>query len=128
MTRASRDYDEALGRLIRRHRIARGLSLERLAQQIGVTYQQVHKYEAGTNRIVFGRLVQLCHGLEVTPAQLCQEVEVELNAKASPTSSVPRDPGLLDLTEAARRVDPNMRRHVTALMRALAEAEESNAD
>jgi transcriptional regulator with XRE-family HTH domain len=48
--------DVEVGRLVRALRMSRGLSQTDLANRIGVTFQQVQKYEAGTNRISIGRL------------------------------------------------------------------------
>jgi transcriptional regulator with XRE-family HTH domain len=46
-------------------RLMLGLSQEKLADQLGVTFQQVQKYEKGINRISASRLQQVCHVLEV---------------------------------------------------------------
>lgn len=45
----------------------RGLSQEDLAAQIGVSYQQIQKYEKGTNRIAASRLLTLSRTLNVSP-------------------------------------------------------------
>ena len=49
-------------------RTAIGLSQQRLAAMIGVTYQQVYKYETGSNRITVGRLYQIAQVLGVEVA------------------------------------------------------------
>jgi transcriptional regulator with XRE-family HTH domain len=46
-------------------RLAVGLSQERLAKSIGITFQQIQKYERGTNRIVASRLHDLARVLDV---------------------------------------------------------------
>ena len=51
--------DIAVGRNVRIWRMAKGLSQSQLASRIGVTFQQVQKYEVGANRIGTGRLVKL---------------------------------------------------------------------
>ena len=48
--------DSYVGARIRTHRQMLGMSQERLAEQIGVTFQQVQKYERGINRIGASRL------------------------------------------------------------------------
>jgi len=50
---------------IRERRTMLGLTQQQLAELIGVTYQQAHKYETGMNRISAGRLYQLAQALEV---------------------------------------------------------------
>jgi transcriptional regulator with XRE-family HTH domain len=60
--------DVEVGRRVRVERIARGLSQTELAKQIGVTFQQVHKYESGQNRVSMGRLTRIgrVFGVDVT--------------------------------------------------------------
>lgn len=50
---------------IRQRRILLGLTQQQLAQMIGVTYQQAHKYERGMNRISAGRLYEIARVLGV---------------------------------------------------------------
>jgi transcriptional regulator with XRE-family HTH domain len=50
--------DVAVGRNVRIWRMAKGLSQAQLATRLGVTFQQVQKYETGGNRIPTGRLVK----------------------------------------------------------------------
>ena len=51
--------DAIVGHNLRIHRLRRGLSQTELADQLGVTFQQVQKYERGTNRIGSGRLFRI---------------------------------------------------------------------
>jgi transcriptional regulator with XRE-family HTH domain len=62
--------DVAVGRNVRIWRMAKGLSQAQLAQRLGVTFQQVQKYEVGTNRIGTGRLVKLAAILGIPVAAL----------------------------------------------------------
>jgi transcriptional regulator with XRE-family HTH domain len=57
--------DVAVGRNVRIWRMAKGMSQARLASGLGVTLQQVQKYESGANRIGAGRLVKLAAVLGV---------------------------------------------------------------
>jgi transcriptional regulator with XRE-family HTH domain len=50
--------DVAVGRNVRIWRMAKGMSQAQLANRLGVTFQQVQKYEIGANRIGTGRLVK----------------------------------------------------------------------
>jgi transcriptional regulator with XRE-family HTH domain len=59
------NVDKLVGRNIRIHRLAKGLSQTELANQLGVTFQQVQKYEKGVNRIGCGRLFQIASVLQV---------------------------------------------------------------
>jgi transcriptional regulator with XRE-family HTH domain len=57
--------DIEIGRKIRALRLQRGLSQSDLARGIGLTFQQVQKYEKGTNRVSAGRLHNIADLLEV---------------------------------------------------------------
>src|SRR6476469_4127011 len=57
--------DVEIGRKIRALRLERGLSQSSLADGIGLTFQQVQKYEKGTNRVSAGRLQQIADLLNV---------------------------------------------------------------
>ena len=60
--------DVEIGRKIRALRLQRGMSQSALAEKIGLTFQQVQKYEKGTNRVSAGRLQQIADvlGVDVT--------------------------------------------------------------
>ena len=57
--------DVHIGRKIRERRIARGLSQASLAETLGITFQQVQKYESGANRVGGSRLWELSKALDV---------------------------------------------------------------
>ncbi len=57
--------DKYVGEQIRRYRMMAGLSQTALAETLGVTFQQVQKYEKGTNRIAPSRLVKIAQLLNV---------------------------------------------------------------
>ena len=70
MVRNIKEYDDVdikVGMIIRDNRIARGLSRLQLAPLIGITHQQLAKYEKGENRISVGRLDKLCTILKISP-------------------------------------------------------------
>jgi transcriptional regulator with XRE-family HTH domain len=58
-------YDVEVGRRIRARRMARQMSQMDLAGHLGLTFQQVQKYEKGTNRVAAGRLKRIARILEV---------------------------------------------------------------
>jgi transcriptional regulator with XRE-family HTH domain len=64
----SRDID--VGRRIRAQRLVRGMSQTDLASRIGITFQQVQKYEKGVNRVGAGRLTRIAEVLGVPVAFL----------------------------------------------------------
>jgi transcriptional regulator with XRE-family HTH domain len=63
--RCVQDIDRQIGARILEHRVILGLTQRELAELIGVTYQQAHKYEQGKNRISASRLYMIAHALGV---------------------------------------------------------------
>jgi transcriptional regulator with XRE-family HTH domain len=59
--------DQHIGARIRTHRMARKMSQTDLGQQLGITFQQIQKYEKGANRVSGSRLIQMCEVLKVKP-------------------------------------------------------------
>ena len=57
--------DVAIGQKIRALRLERGLSQDDLGRAVGVTFQQMQKYERGANRVSAGRLQRIADALEV---------------------------------------------------------------
>ena len=61
--RSTAAIDDHVGSRIRERRIMLGLTQQQLAEMIGVTYQQAHKYERGINRVSAGRLFEIARAL-----------------------------------------------------------------
>jgi transcriptional regulator with XRE-family HTH domain len=61
----AQDIDRYVGARMRERRIMLGLTQQQMAELIGVTYQQAHKYEKGINRIAAGRLYTIAQALGV---------------------------------------------------------------
>jgi len=64
-TNRATDTDRYVGARIRARRTMLGLSQQQMAELVGVTYQQAHKYERGINRISAGRLYEIAQVLRV---------------------------------------------------------------
>lgn len=62
-TRSPSRVDELVGEKVRIARVAANLSMEELAREVGVTWQQIQKYEVGANRIGAGRLHEIARVL-----------------------------------------------------------------
>src|SRR6202011_3479100 len=63
--RSTAAIDDHVGGRIRERRMMLGLTQKQLAEMIGVTYQQAHKYERGMNRVSAGRLFKIGRVLNV---------------------------------------------------------------
>ncbi len=64
--RSTAAIDDHVGARIRERRIMLGLTQQQLAEMIGVTYQQAHKYERGINRVSAGRLFEIARVLNAS--------------------------------------------------------------
>ena len=68
--KAPHDVDVYVGRTIRARRVALGMSQETLGEAIGVTFQQVQKYERAANRVSCSKLVEIAGALRCSAADL----------------------------------------------------------
>ena len=64
--RSPNAVDEFIGTRMRERRQALGISQAALGEQIGVTFQQIQKYETGRNRVSAARLFEICKVLNVS--------------------------------------------------------------
>ena len=71
----AQDVDRYVGARMRERRIMLGLTQQQMAELIGVTYQQAHKYEKGINRIAAGRLYNIAQELGVEVGYFFQGLE-----------------------------------------------------
>jgi transcriptional regulator with XRE-family HTH domain len=67
--RSATDIDRQVGGNLLRFRLFRGMSQEMLADPVGVTFQQIQKYEKGINRISVSRLWQFSQVLRISVAE-----------------------------------------------------------
>jgi|RhiMetdeSRZDD1v2_1073273.scaffolds.fasta_scaffold3200935_1 transcriptional regulator with XRE-family HTH domain len=65
MPKAIDSIDKLVGQNIRIFRMAKGVTQVRLGEELGVTFQQIQKYENGTNRVGSGRLAKIAKVLNV---------------------------------------------------------------
>ena len=71
----AQDIDRIVGARMRERRIMLGLTQQQMADLIGVTYQQAHKYEKGINRIAAGRLSSIAQALGVEVGYFFESTE-----------------------------------------------------
>jgi transcriptional regulator with XRE-family HTH domain len=108
------DFDRRLGLKIRQLRISLGLNQQQLAERIGVTYQQMFKYERGLNRISLSRLEALCSVLGWTIA----DALAGLSQPPRPLTTSERQ--RMDAAQLFARLSPHHATAVLKLMRVLA--------
>lgn len=86
--------DVAVGNRVRELRIRAGLSQQALAEKIGLSFQQIQKYEKGANRMGASRLIQIANILEVPVESLFEGLETadaKSSAKAESSPVLDRD-------------------------------------
>jgi transcriptional regulator with XRE-family HTH domain len=110
--------DAIVGAKIRIFRVNRGLSQSDLAKKIGVTFQQVQKYEKGANRVGAGRLSRIAAALGVSVGELF-ESPGERTDSTSPIGLLAQ-PGTLRVVKAfSQTSNPRLRRAITRLLESL---------
>src|SRR6476661_10152055 len=107
--------DVHVGSRVRLRRTLLGMSQEKLGEAIGLTFQQVQKYERGANRVGSSRLFDLARVLEVPIAYFFEDMEASV-ANKSPSR-------LMGVSETrmqpyVSKPDPLARRETLELVRA----------
>ena len=111
------EIDQHIGRRLRERRVVMGLSQSVLADGLGITFQQLQKYEKGHNRIAAGRLYGCAELLGVAPAYFFEGLE----GSDCGTPDRTRSDEALKLARAYYSIDdPALRLHVRTLIRAIA--------
>jgi len=81
------EIDIEIGKRLRQARVAAGLSQTEIGVQLGISFQQVQKYEKGRNRIGGGRLYKIARILGVKITYFFDDVERLLDADAVPAGT-----------------------------------------
>lgn len=103
--------DVHVGQRVRQRRTLLGYSQERLAGALDLTFQQVQKYERGSNRVGAGRLYQLSKALDVPVAYFFEDLP------DSPTGAA-SGPAMQEEAQRAYEGDPLSQRETLLLVRA----------
>jgi transcriptional regulator with XRE-family HTH domain len=118
--------DKHVGRRVRMRRMMIAMSQEKLGAALGVTFQQVQKYEKGMNRIGASRLQQISHILQVPVPFFFEGLHGSTDEmKKAPSPSYVSDflatrQGL-SLSKAFMRInEPNLRRRIVDLVKEIA--------
>jgi len=127
MTKKANPIDGQVGNRVRIRRMLIGMSQEKLGDLLGLTFQQVQKYEKGINRIGAGRLFEIARILDVpidffydgvgTPSDGVGEARAPVMEFVSSTEG-------LQLSLAFMKIrDPKVRKRVLDLVKSLSEEE-----
>jgi transcriptional regulator with XRE-family HTH domain len=115
----AQDIDRHIGARLRQRRVMNGFTQQQMADLIGVTYQQAHKYESGVNRIAAGRLYVIAQVLGVEIGYFFEGLEGAPRSEPSPQQRV-----FLDLARNFRNIrTPRHQEAICSLARILANVE-----
>lgn len=134
-TKAPNPVDKYVGSRVRMRRIMLGMSQEKLGEALGLTFQQIQKYEKGTNRVGASRLQQISEVLQVPVSFLFDggPSGITLGEGAADSASpayiadfLATSEGLA-LTRAFTRIaDSKLRRSIVDLVEQIAERESAD--
>lgn len=128
--RSANAVDKKIGQRVRARRLEIGMSQERLAELLGVTFQQVQKYEKGVNRIAASRLFDISAALDMSVAKFFEGLSGGAGRGAVAESrkdyvddalATPEGAQLMALFASIKSV--KVRRRVVELVKALTEEE-----
>jgi transcriptional regulator with XRE-family HTH domain len=117
--------DRHVGVRIRQARKARGVSQERLAELLEITFQQVQKYERGVNRVSASRLWLISEALDVAPAYFFEGLS-EQSRKGAALPALLESPEGAELTRLVLALPRRKRRLALELIRAIASWEDDS--
>ena len=122
MTRKGPDFvDQIVGRNIRIHRLEKALTQTELADQLGLTFQQVQKYEKGTNRVGSGRLLKIATFLGIPVTALFKGSDEMADIDKQSIFDQLATPHANRLLQAFARIDDDgLRRSVVQLVEEIA--------
>ena len=110
--------DVHVGSRVRLRRTLLGMSQTDIADALGLTFQQVQKYEKGVNRISASRLYHLCLIFGVPVESFFEEIEGKTSRRSPDDVMLRRE--TLELVRAYYRIrDPEMRKAVHAMFKAM---------
>jgi transcriptional regulator with XRE-family HTH domain len=131
--KAPNPIDKHVGSRVRMRRMMLAMSQEKLGDALGLTFQQVQKYEKGTNRIGASRLQQISHILQV-PVAFFFEGAPNLHGTTEGMKDAPSPAYVSDflatseglsLTKAFMRIkEPKLRRRIVDLVEEIAGEDE----
>ena len=110
--------DIHVGSRIRLRRTMLGMSQEKLGESLGITFQQIQKYEKGTNRIGASRLHELAQVLDVPVAFFFEDLNLPDGTPTGADGAVKPPKGLSEPADVFYGNEPIMRRETLELVRA----------
>ena len=121
----ARELDRHVGARMRARRIMLGFTQQQLAERLGITYQQAHKYEKGINRMAASRLYKAAQVLGVDVGYFFEGLH---GAEESPSEVKPQQRLLLELAKNFMTLSLEHQQAICTLVRMLSDAPAAVAD
>ena len=117
--------DVHVGQRIRQRRWLTGMTQQRLAELVGIKFQQIQKYETGANRVSASRLWDIAFALNVDVAHFLEGLEAEKPQPEKALDNTPADLSgdkeAMDLIRSYYAIPENQRRRLFELARVLSD-------
>lgn len=121
------EVDRLVGDRIRRRRILMGLTQDQLGEALGISYQQIQKYETGANRVSAGRLYLIAERLDVSPGWFFDPVKSD--ASSDDFEEIGSSRLLMEFVRSFARInDERLKSVLVSLVRAMADDDEDEAE
>lgn len=125
-TLSASEVDRLVGDRIRRRRILMGLTQDQLGESLGISYQQIQKYETGANRVSAGRLYLIAARLDVSPGWFFDPVKSD--ASSDDFDELGSSRLLMEFVRSFARIkDERLKTVLVSLVRAMAEEEDGGS-
>ena len=119
--KAPNPIDKHVGSRVRMRRMMLSMSQEKLGDALGLTFQQVQKYERGANRVGANRLARIAAVLDVSVTEFFESVRTKSPGLKSPIHLL-AEPGAWQVLEAcAHEPSPRVRSCIVKLMESIAD-------
>ena len=117
--------DVHVGKRIRQRRWLAGMTQQRLAELVGIKFQQIQKYETGANRVSASRLWDIAEALDIDVSHFFDGMEASKTSGASIPKNIPvdliGDKEAMDLVRSYYAIPENQRRRLFELARVLSD-------
>ena len=114
--------DVHVGQRVRQHRCLAGMTQQQLAERVGIKFQQLQKYETGTNRISASRIWDIAAVMEVPVSFFFEGLEGQARDTGEARADILTDKEAVDLVRAYYSIPENQRRKLFDLALVLGEA------
>jgi len=116
------EVDRLVGDRIRRRRILMGLTQDQLGEALGISYQQIQKYETGANRVSAGRLYLIGRSLDVSPGWFFDPAKSD--ASSSDFDELGSSRLLMEFVRSFARIDDERLKSIlVSLVKAMADSD-----